>query len=127
MRYLSLSVLLTVLCICPFGTGQELPGLEIVRGPYLQGLSENSVKIIWLTSSSVEGRIRCVGEDGHVVEVAGPLSESHELVLGGLRSDTSYSYQVFGGERELGQRQAQRFRTASPPGEGSLRAVVVGR
>ena len=126
MRYLSLSVLFSAMCICPPGTGQELPGLEIVRGPYLQGLGESSVKIIWLTSISVESRVRCVGEDGHVVEVTGPLSESHELVLEGLRPATAYSYLVFGGERELGQRMAQRFRTASPPGEGSLRAVVVG-
>ncbi len=85
MRYLSLSVLFTAMCICPPGAGQDLPELEIVRGPYLQGLSENSVKIIWLTNSSVESRVRCVGEDGHVVEVAGPLSESHALALEGLR------------------------------------------
>ena len=126
MRYLPLSVLLTAMCYCPFGTGQDLPGLEIQRGPYLQGLTESSVKITWLTSSPAVGRIRCVGEDGHIVEVAGPLGASQELVLEGLRPATAYSYLVFGGEQELGQQEAQHFRTASPPGQGRLRAVVAG-
>ena len=126
MRYLPLLVLLLAFSCCRAQAGEDVPALEILRGPYLQGLGENSVEIIWITNRPVVGGVRCVGQDGHLVEVNGPLSANQRLVLNGLRPATAYSYSVFAGQEVLAQGDALRFRTASAPGQGRLRAVVIG-
>lgn len=111
---------------CTLRAGEDPPELEISRGPYLQALGENSVEVIWLTNRPAVGGVRCVGEDGHRVEVNGPLGASQRIVLRGLRPATAYFYSVLADGLVMAQGDALRFRTASAPGQGRVRAVVVG-
>ena len=110
----------------PLRAGEDEGEPELLRGPYLQGLNETSVEVIWLTSEPIEGRIRCVGPDERILEVTGPLSSNHRLRLDGLSPASRYSYSLYRGENLLAEGDHLRFRTAPPAGEGTLRAVVVG-
>ena len=55
----------------PLPAGDDAGAPELLRGPYLQGLGETSVEILWVMNSPGEGRVRYVGEDGRVVEQVG--------------------------------------------------------
>jgi hypothetical protein len=99
---------------------------EVLRGPYIQGLTETSVEIIWVMNRQGEGRVRCVGEDGQVIDQVGSRGDNQRVLLEGLRPATRYVYSVFSGEELLDEGEHLRFRTAPPTGEGSLRAVMVG-
>ena len=110
----------------PLWAGEdEGPGV-LLRGPYLQALGETSVEIIWVTSSPVVGRARCVDSDDRVMEVTGPSSVNHRLLLDGLSPALRHSYSIYSGEDILAEGENLRFQTAPPAGEGRLRAVVVG-
>ena len=126
VSYRLLIFVFLVMSCFPLRAGEDEGEPELLRGPYLQGLNETSVEVIWLTSEAIEGRIRCVGPDERILEVTGPLSSNHRLRLDGLSPASRYSYSIYSGEDILAQGDHLRFRTAPPAGEGTLRAVVVG-
>lgn len=120
-----LCVLLAVMSVS-LSAGEDGGEVELLRGPYIQGLGETSVEILWVTNCSIPGRVRCTGEDGDVVEAVGPLGVNHRILLAGLSPASRYDYSVFAGEELLEEGEHLSFRTAPPAGEGSLRAVMVG-
>ena len=110
----------------PLPAGDDAGAPELLRGPYLQGLGETSVEILWVMNPPGEGRVRYVGEDGRVAEQIGVRGANQRIVLEGLRPASRYSYSVFSGEELLDAGEHLHFRTAPRAGEGRLRAVMVG-
>ena len=102
----------------PLSAGDDAGAPELLRGPYLQGLGETSVEILWVMNSPGEGRVRYVGEDGRVAEQIGVRGANQRIVLEGLRPASRYSYSVFSGEELLDAGEHLGFRTAPPAGEG---------
>ncbi|MGQ9592195.1 MAG: hypothetical protein ACUVYA_18085 [Planctomycetota bacterium] len=109
---------------------------RLARGPYLQALLSDSVKVLWLTDAPAAGAVRfweadAPGAPPRVVE-EGALGRRHEVRLGGLRPRTAYRYEVLAGDAVLAPSPGApdsgefQFRTAPPPGTGSFRAAAIG-
>ena len=113
-----------VLCSSLLRAGE--PESSIVRGPYLQALSDSSVEIRWVTDSVSEGVVLVRDPDG--AEIAAEVGEgtSHVASVDGLRASTLYSYVVRDGDRALTDGDDFRFETAPPPGAGTLLAFAIG-
>ncbi len=65
----------------------------IIKGPYLQQVTSDSIVIMWETDVAADSR---VDFDGTFVEDATPVT-IHEVQLTGLAADTVYSYTVTSG------------------------------
>lgn len=74
---------------------------QFKKGPYIQELSKNSVRIIWETNSSSKGRV--------IYGIKGSMDKSkeentaqtlHNILLDGLLADTEYEYQVEGDSKK---------------------------
>jgi hypothetical protein len=108
-------------------SGQAAPGpVQVTRGPYLQNLLQSSVDILWLTDGPSLGKVRFSPDGGaaSTVEESEP-SLAHQISLSGLSPGTVHGYQVLDGDRILTP-DPYRFRTSPRPGEGSIRAAVIG-
>jgi predicted phosphodiesterase len=97
--------------------------LKIVKGPYLQQLTPDSIVIMWETNTAADSQVDC--DDG----VSGPLSfyvdesvKIHEIQLTGLAADTAYYYTVTSGTKTS---PTSTFATA-PDGPRSFRFVAYG-
>ncbi len=102
----------------------------LLRGPYLQRLTDTSVSIRFTTSRETVGRVRFVTQpDGQTqVSAESPRGLEHEIVLEGLEPGTEYGYGIDADGFELaGLRHHCAFRTAPTPGQGApLRLWVTG-
>lgn len=109
---------------------------RLVRGPYLQALLSDSVKVLWFTDVPASGAVRFSEADGpgvapRVVREGAPRTR-HEVELSELRPRTTYRYEVLAGDAALAPSPGApdsdefQFRTAPPPGTGSFRAVAIG-
>src|SRR5262245_752532 len=100
---------------------------QMLRGPYLQSLLADSVKVIWLTAEPSLGAVLVGQEGGETRKVSeDSMRERHEVLLSGLSPSTSYRYEVLDGDAVLASGDDLRFRTPPPPGTGSFRAVLIG-
>jgi hypothetical protein len=99
----------------------------LTRGPYLQSLLVDSVKVLWVTDLESRGKVRFSDESGleREIEEAAPRTR-HVVLLQELSPWTVYSYEVLDGDEILASGEALRFRTPPLPGTGSFRAVVIG-
>ena len=70
------------------------------KGPYLQDISQNSVRIIWETDSSTKGRV-IYGYKGSMDKSIEESSAGtlHNILIEGLMPDKEYEYQVEGESR----------------------------
>ena len=72
---------------------------QLIKGPYLQNVSENSITIMWESTQPLVGKVRygklSVNE---YEEVEGDSPTIHEVVLTGLTTETDYRYQVVSGD-----------------------------
>jgi hypothetical protein len=113
-------------------------GLGILRGPYLQQVTDLSAIVVWTTRDSGTGQIRYVRSGGSTVSVTAeaqvfPGSQTglgydftqYEARLTGLSAATRYTYDVFmaGVDATPGQ---DSFTTAPPPGTGTVRFIAFG-
>ena len=98
---------------------------ELTRGPYLQSLLEDSVRVIFLTEFPALGRVRYRVGNGPARTVEDPAPATrHELHLTGLAPATRHDYEVLLGDTVVAAGHG--FRTAPPAGTGRFRAVVIG-
>ncbi len=108
----------------------------LTRGPYLQALLADSVKVLWLTDVPAIGVVRYWPVDtpdgtARVVE-EDTAGTRHEVAITGLTPWTSYHYEVLAGDTLLTPDDQSpefhefEFRTAPVPGTGSFRAAVLG-
>lgn len=98
-----------------------LPGAHaILRGPYLQSVTPDSIWVVWDTKEPSPGRIE-YGDTaalGSVVEGEQPVTH-HELQITGLKPYTNYYYRLDGS-------RVAHFRTAALPVQSSFRFAVLG-
>jgi 3',5'-cyclic AMP phosphodiesterase CpdA len=113
------------LALCAFRLqAQEITPL---RGPYLHGLLDDSVQVLWASEASYAGVVRWRAPDGaEGVVTESAATTSHVVKLSGLQPSTTYSYEVLAVDDLIAEGDAFRFRTAPPSGTGTVRAVVVG-
>jgi len=97
--------------------------LKIIKGPYLQQLTPDSIVIMWETNTAADSQVDY--DDG----VSGPLSfyvdesvKIHEIQLTGLAADTEYYYTVTSGTKTS---PTSTFATA-PDTERDFRFVAYG-
>lgn len=98
---------------------------DIVRGPYVQSVTETSIRVVWEQDSASDAEVR-FGEVGTALDRA-VLSERaadrHEMLLDGLTADTTYAYVVRDTEGPLSDEFT--FHTA-PDTTVAFRFVVFG-
>lgn len=110
--------LFTVLLIC---TAINSTAISIVRGPYLQLQTTNSIVIRWRTDKSTEG-IVFFGETFNKLDkrISAPgLHEDHVVQLAGLKSNAKYYYAIGhvkkGADLLLQPVVEERYFTTAPP------------
>ena len=92
----------------------------MVRSPFLQSVTPESITVVWETSVPAYGHLEyrlARGRTRHVVRPQAIADTHHELTVEGLEPDTESRYQVFvhpvppGGDGPLAPRFASRERT----------------
>src|SRR5262245_44354106 len=114
-----------LLACVPVGPG--FGQAQATRGPYLQSLLADSVKVLWFTAEPSVGKVRIHPEGGGQDEVVeNAPGTRHEVLITGLSPSTSYRYEVLQGDTLIASGDDFQFHTPPPPGHGSFRAVLVG-
>lgn len=74
--------------------GAEPPG--VVRGPYLQSMTTNSVIVRWRTSTPVQSKVYYSTNPQQLtsVEIEGTPKTEHTVTLNGLQPSTRYHYAI---------------------------------
>lgn len=74
-----------------------LTGQELVRGPYLQSVAQESIKVLWRTNVPAESRVEIsltVGGDPVAVITDDSLVTDHIILIEGLQPATTYYYRI---------------------------------
>ena len=75
---------------------QSNPGVEVIRGPYLQLATPDSIVVRWRTSLPLDSVVRYGLSPGDlssmVMDTA--IANDHEHLLSGLIPDTKYFYSI---------------------------------
>ena len=118
--------------------GGVTSGVTLVRGPYLQQVTDSSATVVWATREAGSGEVRFRTGTSATTTVAAattlyPVSRTglasdyyqHEARLTGLSAATVYDYdiRVNGVDPVSG---SDRFRTAPRRGTGSVRFIAFG-
>lgn len=93
-------------CIMPF----TAISVQIIKGPYLQEVTESSIVIMWETDVSSDSQVD-YGNGGQFVENATAVT-IHEMTISGLTGDTQYDYHVTSGDAAS---SVNSFKTACGP------------
>lgn len=105
------------------------PRANLLRGPYLQVATPNSIVIRWRTDALVRGIVRYGANQGQMDKTAQDtvLLSEHKIKLEGLQPGTRYYYSI-GSYRDTLQTGPDNYFTTLPvPGtEGFYRIGVVG-
>jgi hypothetical protein len=90
----------------------------VLRGPYLQRVTPESIIVRWRTSQRTDTRVTYGTAAGRLTNVFGDrtLTNEHRVSLRGLASDTLYHYAVGTSDALLVSGADCRFRTAPLPG-----------
>lgn len=95
----------------------EAHPLALVRGPYLQRMTSNSVTVRFATNRPARGRVR-FGTKPHLLggaALTGGGGREHEVVIEGLEPATRYHYAVGTSEGDLGGGGEGHVFTTAPP------------
>jgi len=111
----------------PLQNAGPVPGIRLVRGPYLQSVTTSRALVVWRTAQPTEGRVLW-GEKPALGRVAdsgsgGPATE-HAVSLEGLAAGRHYFYRVAAGDEPLSP--LERFRAAPAPEGAEFSFLVFG-
>jgi len=86
-------ILLAWIVVCSSGS---LGGTELMRGPYLQNATPQSVTIRWRTDEAIESIVRYGTNLAELSDVRGNLvsTTNHEVQVSGLLPDQRYFYSI---------------------------------
>lgn len=124
-RFIFFAALAVVLAIAvtPANAAKPVKPVDIIKGPYLQQLTPNSIVIMWETNTAAGSRVDYWITPEEPYSVEGPTSvKIHEIELSGLAADTPYYYTVTSGGTTS---EPNTFATA-PATERSFRFVAYG-
>lgn len=112
--------------------------LAILRGPYLQQVTDDSAIVVWTTRSLGNGQVRYARSGGTTSSVTAvarlfPASDTgltsdfyqYEARITGLSAATKYTYDVFMNGADATAAQ-DTLTTAPPTGTGSVRFIAFG-
>ena len=107
-----------------------LTAQQVVRGPYLQVLTSNSIEIAWSTDVPTDSRVIFgTALNSQVQEVAdAQMKTDHFVTISGLMSSTEYYYSIGNSTSIMaGNQPSFRFKTAPENGDvGAYRFWVIG-
>ncbi len=106
---------------------QVIPPLGVIRGPYLQSATKNSIVVRWRTDASLDSQVRygtAPLELNQTVTVPGPRTE-HEVPLSGLAAGTKYYYSV-GSSGSVLAGGSEHFFVTHPASPQPTRIWVIG-
>ena len=126
MNTLSKFAFLAISCVLTFG---QLHAQSVVRGPYLQMQTENSITIHWRTDAATDSVVRYgITPDNLATTITAAGSRSnHAIELTGLQPTQQYWYSVGDSIGELAGDASYHFHTAPQPGNAAdTRIWVIG-
>lgn len=106
-------------------TAADPNAVQILKGPYLQSVTDTSITVMWETDVPSGSRVDfgVGGSDELVVEDETPVT-IHEVTLTGLNANTAYLYTVASGNAVSADSS---FTTPPPPGsDDNLRIAIYG-
>jgi hypothetical protein len=109
------SICCALLLLC--AAGSCLTAQQVVRGPYLQKATANSIVVRWRTDQPSNSRVRYGNAPGLLSQqkIETPLVTEHEVEIPGLSPDTLYYYEVGTTSGGLAGDDAEHFFRTSPP------------
>ena len=112
----------------PTFTPVPAPDVAIVRGPYLQSVTPNTIIVAWETDLPSHGAVAYGETEEYGASVAGATEGTrHAVTLTGLAPYTTYHYRVESSGVSLSEYGYETtFRTAAAPGQDSFTFVVFG-
>jgi predicted phosphodiesterase len=97
----------------------------LVRGPYLQSVTAQSIIVVWETDRPSPGEVAYGETEAYDSRVADPaVGTRHAVTLTGLAPYTVYQYRVESGGAPLSE--GLTFRTAADPSQTAFTFVVFG-
>lgn len=111
------SLLLSIVFIYTIASSQTL-----TRGPYLQSVTNNSLKIMWRTSSATPSVVKWGTSPSALVNTITDTTQviNHIIKISGLNPKSTYYYSVgFGSTVLAGENEQHHFITAPTPGDTS--------
>ncbi len=128
---LTASLLWVAGCAAPPTTPAPTPtsisafGGTLVRGPYLQSVTSNSIIVVWETEGSTRGEVIYGETEEYGSSVADPVvGTNHAVTLNNLAPYTTYHYRVEGDDVPLSADAS--FRTAAGPDQSKFTFVAFG-
>lgn len=111
------------------GNGDDVNDSEVIRGPYLQQASENSIIIRWRTDRTTDSLVN-IGTRPDNLDISvndGNRTREHRVLLTDLQSDTQYYYSIGNSSKILKSGNDLFFRTSPRTGQSkSTRIWVIG-
>ena len=91
-------VILWVACFNSVSFAQNVK-LQILKGPYLQNVTQNSIVVMWETNIETSGKVN-YGQDKNygLTATAEGNKKIHEIKLTNLKVETLYHYQIITGD-----------------------------
>jgi len=113
--------------------GNPPPAAVLIRNPYLQNVTETSVKVMWGSSAS-SGRLYWGSSPGDytdsvsstVFAANAPDDNVHTATISGLTPGEKVYYYVSSGGAIVGKDDTSYYATAAPSGNASFRFVAYG-
>jgi len=114
--------------VAAFLVGAPSLAAELERQPYLQGLHERGVTVVWRGVDSHTARVYFGTDPENLTDfVESQSATQHEVALDGLDTDTEYFYRLESNGESLGNQDVFGFRTAPEIGVSvPFRFWVVG-
>jgi predicted phosphodiesterase len=109
----------------PTLTPAQATGVQLVRGPYLQLVTPDSIIVVWETDLPVEGSVVYGETDAYGLRQDDPTAaKKHAVTLSGLKPYTTYFYRIETQNAPLSQGYS--LRTAAGPDQAAFNFVVFG-
>jgi predicted phosphodiesterase len=109
----------------PTATHVSAPDTKIVRGPYLQSVTTDSIIVVWETDRPGPGEVTYGETTAHGTSVAAPSVDTrHAVTLASLTPYTVYHYRVESGGARLSKDAT--FHTAAGSNQTRFTFVVFG-
>lgn len=108
----------------------DLHGQDLIRGPYLQTVTTESIYIKWRTDSPTDSKVWWGTDPGdlfNTIESEDNTTE-HEIQITGLLENSTYYYAIGDSNGELAGGDADHYFRTSPPSntDQTIRAWVLG-
>ncbi len=97
MRNIDIRIVLLI----AMSSSAALAANKIIRGPYLQELSDHSISINWRTQEETPTLLKYQTQQGETLEYSDlVLDTEHQVKLNTLQANTKYTYKIYNQEKD---------------------------